>query len=247
MVPRRIVIGDVHGHYQSLETLLASLELRTQDRVYFLGDLIDRGPQSAEVVDLVMRQGYGCVLGNHEAMMLDVIRYGAAAAELLEAWLYSGGQNTLRSYQNAIPQRHLTWLQERPLYLDLGDYWLVHAGVDPSLPLEQQNVEICCWIRDEFHSSTQPYFPHKTIVTGHTITFTLPDIPPGKVAQGIGWIDIDTGVYHRRSGWLTALDLDRQWIYQVQTHSQLLRDFPLQEAIATVDPQQVLRRSVIAE
>lgn len=247
MVPRRIVIGDVHGHYQSLEKLLASLELRHQDRVYFLGDLIDRGPQSAEVVELVIRHGHGCVLGNHEAMMLDVIRYGAAAEELLQAWLYSGGQNTLRSYQNAIPQRHLKWLRERPLYLDLGDYWLVHAGVDPRLALEQQTAEICCWIRDEFHSCRQPYFPQKTIVTGHTITFTLPEIPPGKVAQGVGWLGIDTGVYHRRSGWLTALDLDRQWIYQVQTHSQLLRNFPIQEAIAPVDPEKVWERATMLE
>ena len=70
---RRIVIGDVHGHYDTLVALLDSISPTTNDEVYFLGDLIDRGPKSAQVVDLVMRNQFKCLRGNHEEMMLDVV------------------------------------------------------------------------------------------------------------------------------------------------------------------------------
>jgi serine/threonine protein phosphatase 1 len=67
---RRIIIGDVHGHYDGLMLLLDSIEPTTDDQIYFLGDLIDRGPKSAQVVDFVRENNYGCVLGNHEQMAL---------------------------------------------------------------------------------------------------------------------------------------------------------------------------------
>lgn len=81
-----------------------------------------------------------------------------------------------------------------PTHLDLGDIWLVHAGIDPRIPLAEQTAEQFCWVREEFHSMRQPYFPNKLIVVGHTITFTLPGVRPGELAQGQGWLDIDTGL-----------------------------------------------------
>ncbi len=87
------------------------------------------------------------------------------------------------------------WFQSLPAYLDLGDIWLVHAGVQPEYPLEQQTNEQFCWIRNEFHAMTQPYFKDKLIITGHTLTFTFPDVKPGQLARGNGWLDIETGVY----------------------------------------------------
>ena len=79
----------------------------------------------------------------------------------------------------------------------------------------KQTTEQLCWVRDEFHSIRQPYFPDKLIIIGHTITFTLPGVSPGKLAQGQGWLDIDTGAYHPKSGWLTGLDITNRRVYQV--------------------------------
>ena len=239
---RRIVIGDVHGHYDTLITLLDAVSPTSNDEIYFLGDLIDRGPKSAQVVDLVMRNNYHCLRGNHEEMLLDVVGTGEVSVELYQSWLYSGGHATVDSYDSKIPQEHIDWLKELPLYADLGDYWLVHAGVDPNIPLGQQSAEQFCWIREDFHSSDLVVFKNKLIVTGHTITFTLPGVKPGQIAAGRGWLDIETGAYHHKSGWMTALDLDRHKVYQANTFDGRIRIMPLRKAIAKVESSKVAAR-----
>lgn len=240
---RRIFIGDVHGHYDGLMVLLDAVAPGADDHVYFVGDLIDRGPQSADVVEFVRQSGYGCVLGNHEQLLLDSFPNGRHNKAALEAWLYSGGRATMASYGKAgIPMAHLEWMRRLPLYLDLGDIWLVHAGVEPNLPLEKQTPEQFCWIRDEFHRSTKPYFPDKLIITGHTITFTLPGVAAGELAQGQGWLDIDTGVYHPISGWLTGVDITEQKVYQVNVFQYSIRTLPLDEAIRQIQPERVLMK-----
>jgi serine/threonine protein phosphatase 1 len=243
MTQRRIIIGDVHGHYDALVALLEMVAPQADDRVYFLGDLIDRGPQSAQVVQLVMDNNYPCLLGNHEAMLLEVVSGRGSSLEIYQGWLQSGGYATVESYQNRIPPEHIEWMSKLPLYLDLGDLWLVHAGVDPKLPLEEQDADRFCWIRADFHSIEKPYFPDKLIITGHTITFTLEGVKSGQIAAGAGWIDIDTGAYHPRSGWLTALDTENQIVYQVNTQSTSSRTLPLKEIVAPVDRKQIAARS----
>ncbi|MBW4648966.1 MAG: serine/threonine protein phosphatase [Kastovskya adunca ATA6-11-RM4] len=247
MTPRRIVIGDVHGHYETLMILLDEIAPTSDDNVYFLGDLIDRGPQSAQVVEFVKQSPYHCLLGNHEQMLIDVLGDGQMYGPALQAWLYSGGHSTVNSYgEGGILPEHIKWMQSLPTHLDLGDVWLVHAGVHPTIPIEQQTSDQLCWIRDEFHSMTQPYFPDKLIITGHTITFTLPSVQPGKIAQGQGWLDIDTGAYHPKSGWMTALDINNSLVYQVNTFRHRRRTLPLAEAVTWVEPSQVFpRRSVM--
>ena len=129
-----------------------------------------------------------------------------------------------------------------PNYLDLGDIWLVHAGVHPQMSIEKQTSDQFCWIRDEFHRMTQPYFADKLIITGHTITFTLPGVQPGKLAAGPGWLDIDTGAYHPQSGWLTGLDITQGKVYQVNTKEGRLRTVPLEEAVTQVDPSLIFSK-----
>lgn len=238
---RRIIIGDVHGHYEGLMTLLESIAPGSDDQIYFLGDLIDRGPNSAQVVSFVQESGYACLLGNHEQLMLDALPDGRTFPPALQAWLYSGGKATVASYGDAgILLDHVEWMKTLPTYLDLGDLWLVHAGVHPRLPLEAQTTQEFCWIRDEFHSSYKPYFPDKLIITGHTITFTLPKVAPGELAQGQGWLDIDTGAYHPKSGWLTAVDMTTRRVYQANVFKHCVRIMPLDEVVAPVDPQAVI-------
>lgn len=229
---RRIFIGDVHGHYGGLMALLEQVGLNNEDHLYFVGDLIDRGPQSAQVVDYVSRQNHPCVLGNHEQLLLDAFPKKALNSQAFHGWLYSGGQATLASYNSDLEllSAHVEWMRTLPLYLDLGDIWLVHAGLNPALKISEQTPGECCWIRDEFHNSPTPYFVDKLIITGHTITFTFPDVKPGQIVAGPGWLDIDTGAYHPRSGWLTGIDIDNELVYQVNVLRSVFRKRSLQEA-----------------
>ncbi|MEB3290575.1 MAG: metallophosphoesterase family protein [Leptolyngbya sp.] len=247
-MPRQLFIGDIHGHYNGLRALWKLIDPAADDQVYFVGDLIDRGPRSADVVEFVRHHATGCVRGNHEQLLIDAIGQdggGTVRLSHLEGWLYSGGQATLSSYDPSpyLLAEHLHWIAQLPAYLDLGHLWLVHAGVNPNLPLSQQNPHDMCWIRDLFHRSHTPYFANKLIITGHTITFTFPAVDPGQVVAGQGWIDIDTGVYHPRSGWLTALDWDNQQVYQVNVFSAQYRVRPYAEAVTFLDPTLIGPRS----
>jgi serine/threonine protein phosphatase 1 len=238
--PRQIVIGDVHGHFDGLQQLVQTFSLNDDDRLYFLGDLIDRGPKSKQVVKWVRENKYPCLLGNHEVMLLRSFNGGELDEIALRHWLMAGGQETLQSYGDAgVPQEDIDWLESLPTYLDLGDVWLVHAGVDPYTSIDKQNEEQFCWIREKFFSCQFPYFTDKTIVTGHTITFTFPGVRPGEIAQGMGWIDIETGAYHRKSGWMTALDITNQMVYQVNVFTGKSRKRKLEQLLKTVDPRKV--------
>ncbi len=243
---RRIVIGDVHGHYDGLMLLMKTLAPSQGDEVYFLGDLIDRGPKSAQVVEFVRSHPYPCVLGNHEQMLLESFPDGQVFEPALQAWLHSGGRATMASYETVeLLLEHLDWIRTLPTYLDLGDLWLVHAGVNPNLRLDQQTSQQFCWIRDEFHSSPKPFFPDKLIITGHTITFTFSGVTPGEVVGGSGWLDIDTGAYHPRSGWLTALDTTNQQLYQVNVQQQQVRVVPLMEMLVKIQPDRGMRKPAV--
>lgn len=246
--PRQIIVGDVHGHYETLLRLLEALELGADDRVDFLGDLIDRGPNSAQVVELVKSEpSFRSIRGNHEDMAIAALLDDEASDRYQQFWRSSGGRATLNSYPEddagtALLEEHLDWMTTLPLYRDLGDVWLVHAGVDPTLALSEQTVQQFCWIRDVFHSHALPYFADKTIVTGHTISFTFPGVQPGQVARGRGWLDIDTGAYTLESGWLTAIDMTHRRVYQANVWQGRTRSLAWEEAVVDVDPAKVRPR-----
>ena len=192
-----IAFGDVHGSLDKLQPLLARIEKRAADFperrhvVVSLGNLIDRGSDSAGVVERLARGVVGCetvvLRGNHEQMMLDFVQDAARA----EAWLSNGGFDTLLSYgldlhaittessgphglQRALlenlPSEHLSFLLKTPLFLDLGGYFFVHAGVRPGIALEEQSPEDLLWIRDEFLQWKKPF--DRKIVHGHTAVKT---------------------------------------------------------------------------
>ncbi len=234
---RRIVIGDVHGHYDGLMTLLELISPNADDHVYFLGDLIDRGPQSAQVVEFVKNSPYRSLLGNHEHLLLEAFPNNQAYAPALQAWLQSGGRSTIASYDDIeLLVQHVEWIRTLPTYLDLGDIWLVHAGVNPTLAIEQQSHQEFCWIRDEFHNIPRPYFSDKLIITGHTITFTFQGVAPGAIARGQGWLGVDTGAYHPKSGWLTGLDVTHDQVYQVNVYTQQVRTLLLNQVVMQIEP-----------
>lgn len=241
---RQIVIGDVHGHYNTLMRLLEEINLEAGDRVDFLGDLIDRGPDSCKVVDLVKSErSFHTIRGNHEEMAIAAMRRRDPDDRYFQFWLTGGGRTTLESYEDLdLLDFHLNWLEKQPAYRDRGEVWLVHAGIDPHLPLHHQTVQQFCWIRDTFHSQTQPYFGNKLIVAGHTITFTFPGVQSGQLARGCGWLGIDTGVYTLESGWLTALDVTHKRVYQANVWQEITRSLPWDAIIVDIDPKQVRPR-----
>jgi serine/threonine protein phosphatase 1 len=216
--------------------LVDFIQCSPDDKLFFLGDLIDRGGRSSDVVRWVMENNHTCLRGNHEQMCLDA--YDSKQGSLVwKGWMMNGGTNTLESYgDNGLPQEHLEWMRQLPLYLDLGDAWLVHAGLNPNMPLELQGAAEFCWIREEFHSATEAFFDDKIIITGHTITFVFPNVTAGSLVLGKGWLGIDTGAYHPKSGWLSALDLDSATVYQCNTFTNELRVHPLSEITTVIEP-----------
>jgi len=225
---RQLFVGDIHGHYDALRRLWDLITPTSTDAVYFLGDLIDRGPQSSAVVDFVRRHGSGCVRGNHEQMLIESFVDDGIHIPAMQRWINSGGDSTIASYKNSFEalRADLEWIENLPLYIDLGNVWLVHAGLNPSLTVDCQTQEECCWSRGIFHQTRSPYFADKQIIVGHTMTFTFPQVSPGQLVEGPGWSNIDTGAYDDRSGWLTALDWDNQMVYQVNVFAPEERVLP---------------------
>jgi serine/threonine protein phosphatase 1 len=172
-------IGDIHGSLDKLQRLILRCEQNAAGRPFkyvFLGDYIDRGPQSAGViaclVDLQSRLGdrFIALKGNHEAMALDAVD-GTAPLRL---WFGQGGAATLESYGNVrpteLPSLHLDWLRSLRLSYDDGRRFFVHAGVDPEKPLVLQDEQHLLWIREPFLSDGRDY--GRLVVHGHTPLMT---------------------------------------------------------------------------
>lgn len=212
---KTFAIGDIHGSLAKLRDLLARLPYRPgRDRLVFLGDYIDRGEDPAGVLDLLcgLRErdpGLITLLGNHEYLLLEYHRTGDPA--LLPYLRKMGIDATLRSYGvhtgfglqslNFLPAAHLDFLKGLRLYWENEDYIFVHAGLEPGVPLDEQDATTCCESRDSFISSDFDF--GKKVVFGHT-EFEL----PLRTATRIG---IDTGAEH--GNLLTAVELPGEIFY----------------------------------
>ncbi|NCO56698.1 MAG: metallophosphatase [Nitrospirae bacterium CG18_big_fil_WC_8_21_14_2_50_70_55] len=206
---RTFAIGDIHGCLDHLEALLARIAYQPgEDRLIFLGDYVDRGPDSAGVVErlLVLRAESPqvvCLMGNHERMFLDFLDDRRP-----ELFLANGGRATLASYQRRshrwqrltgraeIPDDHVAFLRALPLMHVTPTHVFVHAGLRPGLPLAEQVEEDLLWIREPFF--TAPVELSRTVVFGHS-----PMVTPFREAKRVG---IDTGACY--GGPLTAYEVD---------------------------------------
>jgi len=187
-------IGDVHGSLRKLQSLIERCERYAGGRpmtFVFLGDYIDRGPQSAGVVgcllDLQSRMPERVIAlkGNHEAMVLGVID-GTIPGHY---WLAQGGAETLQSYgassAGELPDTHIDWLRSLRLSHNDGHRFFVHAGIDPERPLDAQQDADLFWIREPFLSDRRDH--GRLIVHGHTPLMTRkPDLRANR-------LNIDTG------------------------------------------------------
>jgi serine/threonine protein phosphatase 1 len=214
-------VGDIHGRadllYDMCRRIDADIE-REQHRPtlqVFLGDYIDRGPDSASVLSMLAdrcrSQDVVCLLGNHEACLLEFLMN----ADMLAKWRQFGGLQTLTSYGLSpspnpdaterrqladalwenIPRDHLDFLKSLRTSFSVGRYFFVHAGVRPGVPLDRQREEDLLWIRDDFLLSEDNF--GKIVVHGHT-----PVQEPELLANRI---NIDTGAY--ATGLLTCVKL----------------------------------------
>jgi len=201
--PATYVVGDIHGCLGPLQRLMEKIAPRREDQLVFIGDYIDRGPESKEVVEYLLALPHRRVflLVNHEKMLLDFL-----AGEDQDLYLANGGQATLRSYggdPDNIPDAHRGFFQSlRPLY-DTPDFLFVHAGIRPMVPLAEQSLRDLVWIRQEFFQFVGR-FP-KPVVFGHT--------PLKQVLLAEDRIGIDTGCVY--GGKLTAIRLPEREVFQV--------------------------------
>jgi serine/threonine protein phosphatase 1 len=218
-------IGDIHGRADLLAEMHrlivedgAHITPGTSKVVVYLGDYVDRGLQSREVLDLLIYDGLSDVqtvhlLGNHDAWLLSFL----VDPTIGPTWLRYGGEATVHSYgvnigpaqdelayyqqlqdrlRQQIPRAHVNFLQGLELSFESGDYLFVHAGVHPSLPLDRQTADDLLWIREPFLSSRRDL--GRVIVHGHTV-----ESEPIVRANRIG---IDTGACW--TGSLTCLVLE---------------------------------------
>jgi serine/threonine protein phosphatase 1 len=220
---RRIYcIGDVHGRADLLGQVVDFIAKDLRDasgptHTILLGDYIDRGPDSAAVLERLSKgefpTEFTALLGNHERMLLDFFE----RANVLETWRRQGALETLRSYgvpladvirggkyaeaqaalRGTLPERHLTFLQGRPLAAQSRDYYFCHAGVRPHVALAQQKEEDLLWIRTPFLNFAGSF--GKIVVHGHS-RVRRPEIRANR-------INIDTGAF--ATGALSCLILEK--------------------------------------
>jgi serine/threonine protein phosphatase 1 len=234
---RVYAIGDVHGRLDLLQDLLHKLEDDVQarapcsTRVILLGDIIDRGPHSRQLLELAQAtlpdsDRVIILLGNHEELLLESAAGDASAQRV---WLANGGDETLRSYGldpvelmrapapeiartivDAVGEPVLAWLETLPLTYQSGDYFFCHAGIRPGVPLSLQRREDLLWIRDKFLESKRDH--GAVIVHGHCES--------QEVFIGRNRIGIDTAAY--RTGCLSAIGLHgtQQWILTTEAGEQ---------------------------
>jgi hypothetical protein len=147
---RTIVIGDLHGCYDETVELLETLQVTNSDRVIFAGDLVDRGPQPRECVELAMR--HECVLGNHEEHHLQ--RRRSAPEKLSPSHLFT---------RQHLRDEHYDWFAKLPLFIRLPEFnaAVVHAGAFPGVPLEQQKPNHLLHIQHIHPPATKSYWPSK--------------------------------------------------------------------------------------
>jgi serine/threonine protein phosphatase 1 len=205
-IPAIYAIGDIHGRFDLLTKALGAIarDSAAPVTVVFLGDYIDRGPQSREVVERLMRgperavDHWICLKGNHEAMASEACNTGRNRS----VWLDNGGDATLDSFAGRIPASVIDWFDRLPLRHETERHFFVHAGIMPGVPLDAQDDETMLWIRHRFLDDTRDHGKH--IVHGHTPSY-MAELKPNRtnldsMAFSTGRLSIGRFDRHVKSG-----------------------------------------------
>ncbi len=210
MKKRTLAIGDIHGCLQALKNLEEFVDFNEEDTIITLGDYIDRGPESMQVLDWLMeaRQKYELItlLGNHERMMEDATLDAGA----YYFWEMNGGTQTLRSFDcevEDVPNKYWQFIKSCKLFHETESHIFVHAGLEPQQPPGEQKEDVLCWLR---FGDLEPHSSEKTIVCGHTPQKSfIPGVLPHAIC-------IDTPAF-RPEGYLTCLDVDSGTYWQANS------------------------------
>lgn len=203
---RLLAVGDIHGCLRQLTALLDQVAPRAADQVVFLGDYVDRGPDSAGVINFLIdfAKSFPATVflrGNHEEMFTDYLEDRDPSL-----FLINGGMKTLASYQASgqwpIPPSHRAFIAALRSYYETDDFIFVHAGLRPGIPLAEQNPRDLAWIRREFISSDYDW--NKPVVYGHT--------PLAEPLLGKKRLGLDTGCVYGHQ--LTCCDVRTRRIWQ---------------------------------
>jgi serine/threonine protein phosphatase 1 len=217
---RLLAIGDIHGCDIALEVLLDRVGVRPADTLVVLGDVIDRGPGTRQVVDCLIMLSSSCRLvvlkGNHEEVLFDSLEYPA----IRQDWLAFGGTEALRSYgpdAQQISAEHLEFLRSAVDYFETETAVFVHASLEPDRPLAAQSPDWLRWVK--LTRKERPFASGKRVICGHTPQ------PNGLPWIGDGWLCIDTGAY--RGLYLTCLDVTSDLVYQARQSGEFRGPVPL--------------------
>ena len=187
MIKRLIAIGDIHGEIDKLTSLLNKIKPKKDDTLVFLGDYIDRGNNSKEVISTLikLKKLTNCIflMGNHEDMLLRTKE--TKKEKDISFWLFNGGITTVDSYGNYVNifKTHGNFFENLKLYYLTDEFLFVHAGIRPDKPLDEQEKQDFLWIRDNFI-----YKKHKLkqkVIFGHTI-FEKPYVEDDKIGINTG-------------------------------------------------------------
>ncbi len=213
-------ISDIHGEDNKFRELLKLLRLKKTDILYLLGDYIDRGNQSKEVLDTIFlllenKFDVRCIRGNHEQMLLDVLNGNDVSDEV--AWLKNGGSTTLDSFSTSevirIPQKYTDFLNSLPYYLEYKNYLLVHAGIDMTIEDPLTETHSLLWLRDWKRVYDRNWIKGRTIIHGHTPMKASFLLSQENISNDV--ICIDNGAFMRgmkEMGGLCAFNLDTKEI-----------------------------------
>jgi serine/threonine protein phosphatase 1 len=216
-----IAIGDIHGCIKALRALIDVIQPKADDTLIPLGDCVDRGPDSRQVIDELLQLREKCrllpLMGNHEEMMLNFVD----GRPQPDDWLQCGGAATVESYRTPdgklapVPPAQLDYIRSWCDYFETDSHFFAHASYDPELPLAKQHWQTMRWhsLRDWI---PEPHVSGKTAVVGHT------SLKDGEVLRAGHLICIDT--YCWGGGWLTALDATCGQIWQADRHGRLRQD-----------------------
>lgn len=221
-MPRRLAISDIHGCLYSFEALLDRISLGTTDELYLLGDFVDRGPRSAQVLDYILKlqsDGYHVrgLRGNHDQYMIDALLLGDKHSR--NTWRSAGAASTKRSYVSAgnaegrIDPAHIFWLNELPYYYLLEDYILVHAGLNFRRRNPLKGKKAMLNRRNWYRHIDYDWLGDRKIVHGHTpLTRTQVEAQTHPRRRAYPVFDIDAGCFHTKPGMghLCALNLDER-------------------------------------
>lgn len=218
------IVGDIHGHLATFRALIHRLKLRDEDRVVLLGDMIDRGPNSAGVIEYVKNHPQIIAIkGNHEQMAVRSLQ--GRAIELDPTWLAKGGSSTWGSYivaaKGDLHQAKLTfaedcaWMADLPSHIVLDKWRLVHAGYHPEKDLDTQDEKNLLWIRGAFFRHDKPIDEQRTVIFGHTPTKKFGkcgSIANSKIILDDGrpsWKALDVSAFNHRAPGIVAFDLQK--------------------------------------